>query len=244
MAPLVASDVVARRDGALPGGRASPRPARTHHVARQASQPRRARVSRHSGRSPRCRAELLERRHRMAGGERGSRSSRASRRRRRRRWRSSCSDSGRVRTARSARTSTSAPTTALPRSSGCVSRARSWWTTRVGGRCCETRRDRDVVALRRAVAVAVDDPPFAVLPTEDVRGAQRVRRPPTARSVHGLVLERDGVGEVAARPGRDQLILLVHQPGEVAGHPALDTSHLLGAARRSGGAEQADRVPG
>src|SRR5688500_11363438 len=67
------------------------------------------------------------------------------------------------------------------------------------------------------VAVAVDDPPFAVLATEDVGRAQRVRRPLTVRGVDGLVLERDGVGKVAARPGRDQLLLFVHQSGEVAG---------------------------
>jgi hypothetical protein len=40
-----------------------------------------------------------------------------------------------------------------------------------------SRRDREVIALRGAVAVAVDDSPFAVLPAKDVGGAQRVRRP-------------------------------------------------------------------
>ena len=65
--------------------------------------------------------------------------------------------------------------------------------------------------------MAVNDPPFPVLPAEDVGGAQGVRRPLTSRGVDGLVLEGDGVGEVAARPGRDQLLLLVHQPGHFAG---------------------------
>ena len=118
----------------------------------------------------------------------------------------------------------------------------SRWPRR--GRCRGSRRDGKVSALRGAVAVTVDDPPFAVLAAEHVGGAQRVRRPPTARSSR-----RSCARTRRCRRGRRMLrprSAPVSRPpvGEMAGHPALDAAHLLGAARRSGGTEQADRVLG
>ena len=60
-----------------------------------------------------------------------------------------------------------------PDAAGELGARRQWSPVRP---CWEPVRS-EVIALRGAVAVAVDDSPFAVLPAKDVGGAQRVPRP-------------------------------------------------------------------
>jgi hypothetical protein len=95
------------------------------------------------------------------------------------------------------------------------------------------------------VAVAVDDLPLAALSVVDVGGAQGGAHEGSVLREGFVVLVGDGVREVAAGAGGDELQVVGVAGGESRGEPSKDRLYLVPARPgRGGGAEQGDRVEG